>query len=290
MTAAAAPVFRRLLSFFPDSSSTSSSSLSTWLNKIFTPSYDHRDVPITEKKGVTMGMSMTEKQGGSDVRSNTTQASPESPTHTGHGAGYLLTGHKVNTASILILLGFDLIWFLVSFFLHNIWSGVCLMCHVSCLGVLSASLFVCLFVCLHAPVNWCLVPYGQWFTSAPMCDGFLTLAKATTTSTSTSTTSTPSSSAPSCFLVPRWLPDGTRNQGFQVMRLKDKLADRCTALYCTLKSAQIFPCCHLYFWLKIEKLNCVWKSSLRLGDLNLSTETACTVNDTFLIWTRKKDI
>lgn len=44
--------------------------------------------------------------------------------------------------------------------------------------------------------------YVQWFTSAPMCDVFLTLAK---------TKDHPNS--PSCFLVPRWLPDGTRNEG-----------------------------------------------------------------------------
>lgn len=50
-----------------------------------------------------------------------------------------------------------------------------------------------------------------------MCDGFLTLAK------------TPGVDTPSCFLVPRWLPDGSRNKGFQVMRLKDKLADRANA-------------------------------------------------------------
>jgi hypothetical protein len=48
-----------------------------------------------------------------------------------------------------------------------------------------------------------------------MCDGFLTLAKVGD-----------ASATPSCFLVPRWLPDGSRNEGFQVMRLKDKLADR----------------------------------------------------------------
>ena len=55
----------------------------------------------------------------------------------------------------------------------------------------------------------------KWFTSAPMCDAFLTLAKVGGID-----------SPPSCFLVPRWLPDGSRNEGFHVMRLKDKLADR----------------------------------------------------------------
>ena len=50
-----------------------------------------------------------------------------------------------------------------------------------------------------------------------MCDAFLTLAK------------TPGVDTPSCFLVPRWKPDGERNRGFLVMRLKDKLADRANA-------------------------------------------------------------
>lgn len=51
-----------------------------------------------------------------------------------------------------------------------------------------------------------------------MCDFFLTLSQ---------TKKHPSS--PSCFLIPRWLPDGSRNCGFRVMRLKDKLADRSNA-------------------------------------------------------------
>jgi putative acyl-CoA dehydrogenase len=50
-----------------------------------------------------------------------------------------------------------------------------------------------------------------------MCDVFLTLAK------------TKGNDSPSCFLVPRWCPDGSRNSGFKVMRLKDKLADRSNA-------------------------------------------------------------
>lgn len=73
-------------------------------------SYDPRDVPANEKDGVTIGMSMTEKQGGSDVRANTTIALPAVPGSEGPGEGYLLSGHK-------------------------------------------------------------------WFTSAPMCDAFLTLAQ-----------------------------------------------------------------------------------------------------------------
>jgi len=88
-------------------------------------------------------MAMTEKQGGSDVRSNTTRADP-----VGEDGWYSLTGHK-------------------------------------------------------------------WFCSAPMCDAFLTLAYA--------------EGGLTCFLLPRWLPDGTRNPGFRVMRLKDKLGDRSNA-------------------------------------------------------------
>ena len=38
--------------------------------------YDSRDIPVQEKLGATIGMSMTEKQGGSDVRANTTVARP----------------------------------------------------------------------------------------------------------------------------------------------------------------------------------------------------------------------
>src|SRR5580765_1888597 len=54
----------------------------------------------------------------------------------------------------------------------------------------------------------------KWFCSAPMCDTFLVLAQA--------------DGGLSCFLVPRVLPDGTRN-GFHIQRLKDKLGDRSNA-------------------------------------------------------------
>ncbi|MFI1525348.1 acyl-CoA dehydrogenase family protein [Streptomyces griseus] len=95
-----------------------------------------------EKAGALLGMGMTEKQGGTDVRSNTTRAEALP------GAdGYLLTGHK-------------------------------------------------------------------WFCSAPMSDGFLVLAQA--------------AGGLSCFLVPRVLPDGTRNV-FAIQRLKDKLGNRSNA-------------------------------------------------------------
>jgi len=97
-------------------------------------------VPET-KRGLTAGMSMTEKQGGSDVRANTTRAVPQAD------GSYLLTGHK-------------------------------------------------------------------WFTSAPMCDVFLVLAQAP--------------GGLSCFLLPRVLPDGTRNR-MHLQRLKDKLGNRSNA-------------------------------------------------------------
>ncbi len=54
--------------------------------------YDGRFVPATEKSGVTMGMGMTEKQGGSDVRANTTRAAPDGADD--WGERFLLTGHK----------------------------------------------------------------------------------------------------------------------------------------------------------------------------------------------------
>ncbi|MFD0692376.1 isovaleryl-CoA dehydrogenase [Actinomadura fibrosa] len=105
------------------------------------PRYDFGlRAPLT-KHGLLAGMSMTEKQGGSDVRANTTRAVP-------HPDGtYRLVGHK-------------------------------------------------------------------WFTSAPMCDVFLTLAQAPGGLT--------------CFLVPRVLPDGERNP-LRLMRLKDKLGNRSNA-------------------------------------------------------------
>lgn len=113
----------------------------TWSPRVTAQSYDKRFIPAEEKTGVTIGMAMTEKQGGSDVRANTTRAEPA-----GDG-GYLLTGHK-------------------------------------------------------------------WFCSAPMSDAFLTLAYA--------------EGGMTCFLVPRWRPDGTRN-GIHIMRLKDKMGDKSNA-------------------------------------------------------------
>ena len=59
-----------------------------WLPRITSLEYDPRVLPAAQKKGCTVGMGMTEKQGGSDVRANTTEARPA-----GDG-GYALVGHK----------------------------------------------------------------------------------------------------------------------------------------------------------------------------------------------------
>ncbi|MFN2612350.1 MAG: acyl-CoA dehydrogenase family protein [Solirubrobacterales bacterium] len=116
-----------------------------WEPLITSTRYDPRDRPVTEKHGALFGMGMTEKQGGSDVRANTTVARPLDGG--GPGAEYELTGHK-------------------------------------------------------------------WFMSAPMCDAFLVLAQA--------------DGGISCFLLPRWTPDGERNT-FRLQRLKDKLGNRSNA-------------------------------------------------------------
>ncbi len=133
MTYAAVPVLRER----PE--------LARWLPPLMRPEYDPRLVPIAQKSAALCGMGMTEKQGGSDVRANTTRAEPAEA----HGPGreYRLTGHK-------------------------------------------------------------------WFCSAPMSDAFLVLAQATR--------------GLSCFLVPRVLPDGTRN-AFAIARLKNKLGNRSNA-------------------------------------------------------------
>lgn len=62
--------------------------LAEWAAKAAAPHYDGRDVPMRDKAGVTLGMGMTEKQGGSDVRANRTVATPLS------GDEYTLVGHK----------------------------------------------------------------------------------------------------------------------------------------------------------------------------------------------------
>ena len=61
-------------------------------DKLLANAYDARDLPIAQKRSVWIGMGMTEKQGGSDVRANTTLATPVGTG--GRGAEYLLKGHK----------------------------------------------------------------------------------------------------------------------------------------------------------------------------------------------------
>ncbi len=111
-----------------------------WEPRLLSTTYDPSFQPADRKHGALMGMGMTEKQGGSDVRANTTAAEPVSD-------HFLLTGHK-------------------------------------------------------------------WFTSAPMCDAFLVLAQAP--------------GGLSCFFVPRFLDDGTKNT-FRIQRLKSKLGNRSNA-------------------------------------------------------------
>ena len=77
MTHAAVPVLQR------------EPKLEEWARKAASPQYDPREVPIADKAGVTVGMGMTEKQGGSDVRANTTVATPLDA-----GGQYALVGHK----------------------------------------------------------------------------------------------------------------------------------------------------------------------------------------------------
>ncbi len=76
MTHAAVPVLQR------------EPALQAWAAKAAAPHYDPRDVPIAGKAGITLGMGMTEKQGGSDVRANATTATPT------HDGMYALVGHK----------------------------------------------------------------------------------------------------------------------------------------------------------------------------------------------------
>lgn len=118
---------------------------SEWEPRIASNQYDPRFQPAESKRGALCGMAMTEKQGGSDVRANTTRA--VALRKGGPGAEYAITGHK-------------------------------------------------------------------WFCSAPMCDVFLILAH--------------TDKGLSCFLLPRWLPDGTKNRFF-VQRLKDKLGNKSNA-------------------------------------------------------------
>ena len=116
-----------------------------WEGRLLGTEYDPRSLPAAQKSAVLIGMAMTEKQGGSDVRANSTRATPLGAG--GPGAEYELVGHK-------------------------------------------------------------------WFCSAPMCDAFLTLAY--------------TERGLSCFLTPRWRPDGERNP-IHLQRLKNKLGNRSNA-------------------------------------------------------------
>ncbi|WP_030544404.1 acyl-CoA dehydrogenase family protein [Streptomyces albus] len=113
-----------------------------WEPRLTSDAYEPELLPQGGKPGALFGMGMTEKQGGSDVRANTTAAEPLAE----EGA-YALTGHK-------------------------------------------------------------------WFCSAPMSDAFLVLAQAP--------------GGVTCFLLPRVLPDGSRNT-FRLQRLKDKLGNHSNA-------------------------------------------------------------
>ena len=81
MTYAAAPALRGNPAVYAD-----------WAPKLTSRQYDPALKPWHEKAGVTMGMGMTEKQGGSDVRANTTQAVPDGAD--GWGQRFAVTGHK----------------------------------------------------------------------------------------------------------------------------------------------------------------------------------------------------
>ena len=63
-----------------------------WLRLLLTREYDARFAPATDKRGALIGMGMTERQGGSDVRTNTTRALPVSDR--GPGCEYRLSGQK----------------------------------------------------------------------------------------------------------------------------------------------------------------------------------------------------
>lgn len=130
MTFAATPLLQQLMP----------APFQPWLKPLLSDRYDPHLIPGDQKRGLLIGMGMTEKQGGSDVFSNTTRAQKS-------GEAYKLVGHK-------------------------------------------------------------------WFFSVPQSDAHLVLAQA--------------KGGLSCFFVPRFLPDGTRN-GVQLERLKDKLGNRSNA-------------------------------------------------------------
>ncbi len=112
-----------------------------WGKLVTSSQYDRKQTRPADKTGATVGMAMTEKQGGSDLRQTQTHASPNGD------STWSLVGHK-------------------------------------------------------------------WFFSVPQSDVFLTLAQ--------------TESGVSCFVVPGWLPDGSRNR-LQIQRLKDKCGNKSNA-------------------------------------------------------------
>src|SRR5262249_27793288 len=132
-----------------------------WEPRLVARAYDPRNVPAREKPGAIAGMGMTEKQGGSDVRANTTRAERAGVAAADGAAEGEAEGAPAGQEA--------------------------------------------------GDGSWRLTGH-KWFCSAPMSDVFLMLAQAP--------------GGLSCFLVPRWLPDGERNEGFRLQRLKDKLGNR----------------------------------------------------------------
>jgi len=130
MTYSAVPILRRDRAHWRE-----------WGGLVTSSRYDRRQTRAADKTGVTVGMAMTEKQGGSDLRQTQTRAS-----HNGDGT-WSIVGHK-------------------------------------------------------------------WFFSVPHSDVFLTLAH--------------TDAGVSCFVVPGWLPDGSRNR-LQIQRLKDKCGNKSNA-------------------------------------------------------------
>lgn len=181
--------------------------------------YDPRDVPLDEKHGAIIGMSMTEKTGGSDVRANTTVATPLAAGAEAageQGAPYAIRGHKWFTVSLIGLLPAGPV---TSHRAAARWASTF---YLPSAGPTVRTSRVMLPSNLHVSLV-----YYYLLQSAPGSDAFLTLAYVPPPAGSGS--SSAAQPALSCFVVPRWLPDGTRNTGFRVMRLKDKVGDRSNA-------------------------------------------------------------
>lgn len=90
-----------------------------------------------------------------------------------------------------------------------------------------------MILCL-CPFTACILFLLQWFTSAPMCDAFLTLAKVAPDGSSSAAVAADPKVAPSCFLVPRWIPTtGERNSGFQVRTVHECVSVIVIMIYCS---------------------------------------------------------